>query len=60
MKNLDQIRHESKEIKEKINDTEERLRQLKNKDKYVKRAIWKEQKNGKKKNDSNEVQKGRW
>ena len=29
MKKLDQIRHESKEIKDKIDDTEERLRQLK-------------------------------
>ena len=29
MKKLDQIRQESKEIKDKINDTEERLRQLK-------------------------------
>ena len=29
MKNLEQIRQESKEIKDKIDDTEERLRQLK-------------------------------
>ena len=29
MKKLDQIRQESKEIKDKIDDTEERLRQLK-------------------------------
>lgn len=29
MTNLEQIRQESKEIKDKINDTEERLRQLK-------------------------------
>lgn len=35
MKNLDQIRHESKEIKEKINDTEERLRQLKNQEQKI-------------------------
>ena len=33
MKNLDQIRQESKEIKDKIDDTEERLRQLKIKNK---------------------------
>ena len=30
MKNLDQLRQESKEIKDKIDDTEEKLRQLKN------------------------------
>ena len=30
MKKLDQLRQESKEIKDKIDDTEERLRQLKN------------------------------
>ena len=35
MKNLEQIRQESKEIKEKINDTEERLRQLKNQEKKI-------------------------
>ena len=35
MKNLDQIRHESKEIKDKIDDTEERLRQLKNQEKKI-------------------------
>ena len=29
MKKLDQLRQESKEIKNKIDDTEERLRQLK-------------------------------
>ena len=29
MKKLDQLRQESKEIKDKIDDTEERLRQLK-------------------------------
>ena len=29
MKELEQIRQESKEIKDKIDDTEERLRQLK-------------------------------
>ena len=35
MKNLNQLRQESKEIKEKINDTEERLRQLKNQEKKI-------------------------
>lgn len=30
MKKLDQLRQDSKEIKDKIDDTEERLRQLKN------------------------------
>ena len=35
MKKLDQIRQESKEIKEKIDDTEERLRQLKNQEKKI-------------------------
>ena len=35
MKNLEQIRQESKEIKEKIDDTEERLRQLKNQEKKI-------------------------
>ena len=30
MNKLEQIRQESKEIKDKIDDTEERLRQLKN------------------------------
>ena len=35
MKNLEKIRQESKEIKEKINDTEERLRQLKNQEKKI-------------------------
>ena len=33
MKNLEQIRQESKEIKDKIDNTEERLRQLKNQEK---------------------------
>ena len=33
MKKLEQIRQESKEIKEKIDNTEERLRQLKIKNK---------------------------
>ena len=35
MRKLEQIREESKEIKEKINDTEERLRQLKNQEKKI-------------------------
>lgn len=35
MKKLDQIRQESKEIKEKIDDTEERLRQLKNREQKI-------------------------
>ncbi|HEO6456387.1 TPA: DUF3847 domain-containing protein [Streptococcus agalactiae] len=35
MKKLDQIRQESKEIKDKIEDTEERLRQLKNQEKKI-------------------------
>ena len=35
MKKLDQIRQESKEIKEKINVTEERLRQLKNREQKI-------------------------
>ena len=35
MKKLDQIRQESKEIKDKIDDTEERLRQLKNQEKKI-------------------------
>ena len=35
MKNLDQIRQESKEIKDRIEDTEERLRQLKNQEKKI-------------------------
>lgn len=35
MKNLEKIRQESKEIKDKINDTEERLRQLKNQEKKI-------------------------
>ena len=35
MKNLDQIRQESIEIKDKIDDTEERLRQLKNREKEI-------------------------
>ncbi|OFO43448.1 hypothetical protein HMPREF3045_08125 [Anaerococcus sp. HMSC075B03] len=35
MKKLDQIRQESKEIKDKIDDKEERLRQLKNQEKKI-------------------------
>lgn len=35
MKKLDQIRQDSKEIKDKINDTEERLRQLKNQEQKI-------------------------
>ena len=35
MKNLEQIRQDSKEIKDKIDDTEERLRQLKNQEKKI-------------------------
>ena len=35
MRKLEQIREESKEIKDKINDTEERLRQLKNQEKKI-------------------------
>lgn len=35
MKKLDQIRQESKEIKDKIDDTEERLRQEKNQEKKI-------------------------
>ena len=35
MKKLDQIRQESKEIKDKIDDTEERLRQLKNQEQKI-------------------------
>ena len=35
MKKLEQIRQESKEIKDKIDDTEERLRQLKNQEKNI-------------------------
>ena len=35
MKKLEQIREESKEIKEKIDDTEERLRQLKNQEQKI-------------------------
>ena len=35
MKNLEQISQESKEIKDKIDDTEERLRQLKNQEKKI-------------------------
>ena len=45
MKKLEQIRQESKEIKEKINDTEERLRQIKNqKMKILKQDIVKRRK----------------
>lgn len=35
MKKLDQIRQESEEIKDKIDDTEERLKQLKNQEKKI-------------------------
>ncbi len=35
MKKLEQLRQESKEIKEKIDDTEERLRQLKNQEQKI-------------------------
>ena len=35
MKKLEQIRKESKEIKDKIDDTEERLRQEKNQEKKI-------------------------
>ena len=35
MKKLEQIRKESKEIKNKIDDTVERLRQLKNQEKKI-------------------------
>ena len=35
MKKLDQIRQDSKEIKDKIDDTEERLRKLKNQEKKI-------------------------
>ena len=35
MRKLEQLRQESKEIKEKINDTEERLRQLKNQEQKI-------------------------
>lgn len=35
MKKLEQIRKESREIKDKIEDTEERLRQLKNQEKKI-------------------------
>ena len=35
MKNLEKIRKESREIKDKINDTEERLRQLKNQEQKI-------------------------
>ena len=35
MKKLEQIREESKEIKDKIDHTEERLRQLKNQEKKI-------------------------
>ena len=35
MKKLEQISQESKEIKDKIDDTEERLRQLKNQEKKI-------------------------
>ena len=35
MKKLDQLRQKSKEIKDKIDNTEERLRQLKNQEKKI-------------------------
>lgn len=35
MKNLEKIRKESREIKDKIDDTEERLRQLKNQEQKI-------------------------
>ena len=35
MRKLEQIRQESKEIKDKIDNTEERLRQLKNQEKKI-------------------------
>ena len=35
MKKLEQIRQDSKEIKDKIDDTEERLRQLKNQEQKI-------------------------
>ena len=35
MKKLEQLRQESNEIKDKIDDTEERLRQLKNQEKKI-------------------------
>ena len=35
MKKLEQLRQESKEIKDKIDDTEERLRQLKNQEQKI-------------------------
>ncbi|WP_392434283.1 DUF3847 domain-containing protein [Finegoldia magna] len=45
MKKLEQIRRESKEIKDKIDDTEERLRQLKNQEnKILKQDIEKRRK----------------
>ena len=45
MKKLEQIRQESKEIKDKIDDTEQRLRQLKNQEKKIlKRDIVKKRK----------------
>lgn len=45
MKKLDQLRQESKEIKDKIDDTEERLRQLKNQEnKILKQDIIKRRK----------------
>lgn len=45
MKKLDQLRQDSKEIKDKIEDTEERLRQLKNQEnKILKQDIIKRRK----------------
>ena len=45
MKKLEQLRQESREIKDKIDDTEERLRQLKNQEnKILKQDIVKRRK----------------
>lgn len=47
MKNLEKIRKDSREIKDKIDDTEERLRQLKNQEKKIlKQDIEKTRKEG--------------
>ena len=54
MKKLDQIRQESKEIKDKIDDTEQRLRQLKNQEKKIlKQDIVKRRKERTCSNDAN-------
>ena len=45
MRKLEQIRQESKEIKDKIDDTEERLRQLKNQENINDQVIQKIRKN---------------